>query len=122
MPHGDAHIWTALAYYIIGVAMLALAFKVWWTHPINRVFIFGPYLTTQGIKVVMMSWPLVALFGAFIFSCAVDHHVDWLVSRGAHDLVKWLHFFGVIEAVISWLTALVVIYLGGRAVVRLCQK
>lgn len=110
-----------MAYYIIGLSMLALAFTVWWTHPINRVFIFGPYLTTEGMRVVMMSWPLVGLFGAFIFSCALDHNVDWLVSNGRSSLTELLKLFGVVEAVISWITALIIVLIGGRSLVRLCR-
>lgn len=116
---GSAHIWTAGAYYIIGLALIGLAFSVWWTHPINRVFIFGRYLTEDGMRLVMMSWPMVLLFGAFIFSCAVDHHVDWLFhQRGHSKLGSAVRFFSIVEAVISWITALIILGLGGRAMVR----
>lgn len=118
MAHGDAHLWTAGAYFVIGLILIGLAFAVWFTHPVNRVFVFGPYLTERGMHVVMRSWPLVALFGAFIFSCAVDHAVEWLMMHGRPELHGALTFFSVIEAVISWFTALVMIWLGGRALVR----
>ena len=121
--HGSAHLWTAFAYYIIGLALLGMAFTVWWTHPVNRVFIFGRYLTPEGLRVVMMSWPMVALFGAFIFSCAVDHMIDWANTNGYPQHHSTIQFFSVVEAVISWVTALVVMYLGGRTLLRaLCRK
>lgn len=123
MPsHGGAHLWTAVAYYIIGFSMLAAAFSVWWTHPINRVFIFGRFLTPDGMRLVMMSWPMVALFGAFIFSCAVDHHVEYFYSHGNPELLNAVVFFSIVEAVISCLTAGIILWLGGRALVRLLWR
>lgn len=124
MEMGYAHLWTAFAYYVIGPAMIGTAFTVWWTHPINRVFIFGRYLTPDGMRLVMMSWPMVLLFGAFIFSCAVDHHAHWLYRNGSTAIgERALLFFSTVEAVISCLTALIILYLGGRAMVRLlCRK
>ena len=116
--HGSAHIWTAAAYYIIGAVLIAVAWKVWWTHPLNRVFLFGEYVTPAGVSLVMRHWPMVALFGAFIFSCAVDHHVEWLMMHGRPGLAPALKFFSVVEAVISWVTALSVLLIGGRALVR----
>lgn len=123
LGHGDAHLWTAGAYYIIGVVLIGLAFSVWWTHPVNRVFIFGRFLTEDGMRLVMMSWPMVLLFGAFIFSCAVDHHVEYLHSHGRPHLREAVVFFSIVEAVISGLTAIVILALGGRALWRLlCRK
>lgn len=123
MPgHGDAHLWTAGSYYIIGLVLIGLAFSVWWTHPVNRVFIFGRYLTQDGMRLVMMSWPMVLLFGAFIFSCAVDHHVEYLYSHGRPGLHSAFVFFSIVEAVIAGLTALVILFIGGRALWRLLQR
>lgn len=118
MAHGSAHLWTAFAYYIIGAALLGMAATVWWTHPVNRVFLIGRYLTPEGMKAVLMSQPLVALFGAFIFSCALDHHVEYFMQHGHPELAPALHFFSTVEAVISWATALIIVYLGGRALMR----
>jgi hypothetical protein len=123
LGHGEAHLWTAGFYYIIGLVLIGLAFSVWWTHPVNRVFIFGRYLTQDGMRLVMMSWPMVLLFGAFIFSCAVDHHVEYLHSHGRPRLRSAVVFFSIVEAVISGITAIVILALGGRALWRLlCRK
>lgn len=115
-PHtGNAHLYTALAYYLIGLAMIAVAIKVWWTHPVNRAFMFGPYVTPAGIAMLLRLWPFVALFGAFILSCALDHHADWLAARGliSYEIVDTL---GTIEAIISVFTALSICAALARAV------
>src|SRR5687767_6178564 len=107
-------LFTALAYYIIGGLLIYYAIKVWTTHPINRVFIFGDYLTAEGVRLVMAMWPLVILFGLFIFSCAAEHHIHWLWSHG-WERSRWvLLFMGWIEAVISLITAAVLVFLATR--------
>ena len=105
---GYAHFATACAYLFIGGALLHLAARMWFSHPINRVFIFGPYLTEEGLRAVLKSWPLVFLFGAFILSCAIDHGLDlWF---GGHRVVaRGLEIAAVSEAVISVFTALCVL-------------
>lgn len=118
---GDALIYTACAYYLIGLVMMVVAVSVWWTHPINRAFLFGPYLTEGGIRLLLHSWPFVFLFGAFIFSCAAEHHVHWLF---AHDLApaELVDLLGTIEAVISVFTALCVAWWAARAIWRRVWK
>ena len=111
----DPHLWTAGAYCVIGLLLILLALHVWWAHPLKRAFIFGPYLTETGARLVLHLWPLVFLFGAFIASCAADHAADslamvGLVSRSA------VNALGFVEAVISWWTAVSMVWLLARKV------
>ncbi len=106
IAHGHSALVTALAYYLIGGALIFVATKVLLTHPINRVFMFGDYLTPRGAGLVMSAWPLVSLTGLFVFSCAVEHHLHWLYNHGRPGVALLLLFMGWIEAAISAITAL----------------
>jgi hypothetical protein len=99
-----AHMATAFAYMVIGAVLLNLAAQMWFRHPVNRVFLFGPYLTEEGLRLVLKSWPMVFLFGAFILSCAIDHALD-LMAGGHRAHSPGLEIAAVTEAVISLFTA-----------------
>ncbi len=107
------HLLTAGAYYVIGATLIVVALRMWWRHPLRRAFVLGPYLTAAGVIFLMRIWPLMFLFGAFIFSCAVEHHADWLVVRGTLPPAV-MQPLGQLEAGISWLTALALLWLFGR--------
>lgn len=118
MSHfGDAYLWTSASYFVIGIALLVAAFTVWHTHPVNRVFLFGPYVTQAGIQLLMRYWPLVFLSGAFIFSCGIDHLIHWSYEHGQSSMSA-SRFFSIIEAVISGLMALCVLLIVARALLR----
>ena len=104
MVAGIAHLVTSLAYYVIGGVLIWLAMRLWFAHPVNRVFMLGEYLTEKGLRLVLRLWPFVFLFGAFIFSCGIDHTLDHFhresrISHMAFDAVA------ITEAVISLWTA-----------------
>lgn len=111
---GLAHLLTAFAYYVIGAILIYVAVKVWWTHPVNRAFLFGPYLTETGVRELLRLWPMTFMFGAFIASCAVDHNLDWLAMRGMAD-PRWVETAALVEAIISWGTALSLLLICLRA-------
>lgn len=104
-----AYLVTAVAYYVIGIVMIYVATRVLLAHPVNRVFIFGEYFTAEGVRAVIQHWPLVSLFGLFIFACGVEHHLHWLVNHGRPNLLILLEFMGWIEAGISVITAVAVV-------------
>jgi len=110
----DPHLWTAGAYCVIGLMLLAGALHIWWTHPVNRAFTFGPYLTEKGVRLVLRMLPLVWLFGLVIASCAVDHAAESMAMVG---MVPWpvVHVLGLFEAVVSWITALSMVWLAVRS-------
>lgn len=102
-------IFTAVAYYIIGLVLLAVAMSVLVTNPVNRVFVLGKYLTPEGARVLMQAWPLVFMFALFIFSCAVEHHLHWRYENGWETDYVYVLFMGWIEAGISLITAAIVL-------------
>lgn len=104
MTSSIAHLATAFAYLMIGVILLWISLKVWWTHPLNRAFRLGPYITEDGLRLVLSLWPFVFLFGAFILSCAIDHAAHFALEMGWLNHL-WRDFFAVIESVISLWTA-----------------
>lgn len=118
--HGNlAYLLTAIAYLIIGVPLVLLALRVWWTHPINRAIRYGPYITPAGLKVLLNNWPFVFLFGVFILACAIDHAGGWIYANGYGGTWLTAHELGVIagiEVAVSLLTALSVVWAG----VKLC--
>jgi len=114
---GNAHLYTALAYYVIGLVLLGVSIKIWWTHPVNRALIFGPYVTQEGMKLILRNWPFMAMFGAFILSCAFDHHADWLASRGTISYA-YVDILSIIEAMISVWTAGSMVFVALRAAWR----
>lgn len=114
MTHSAAHLYTAAAYYVIGAVLLVTGLRLFRTHPINRAFLLGPYLTEGGIRLVLAHWWLMLAFGAFILSCALEHHAEWLLSHGSWPSVitpALLDMLGEIEAIISVATAILVLAL-----------
>lgn len=114
MSHTSYLLITATAYYAIGMLLILVAAKMYSTHPVNRVFIFGHYLTEEGMRVVMRHWPLVSLFGLFIFSCAVEHHLHWYYYHEHESVIDYLVLAGWIEAGISTLTAVTLLLMTAR--------
>lgn len=119
MSHAsDALLITALAYYVIGLLLIVVAMNMYAVHPVNRVFIFGHYLTAEGMRVLLRHWPLVSLFGLFIFSCAMEHHLHWLHTHGKENIADVLLLAGWIEAGISVITATVLVWMAAQWGIR----
>lgn len=120
MMHETAfHLVTAVAYVVIGMPLVLIALRVWWTHPINRAIRYGPYITPAGLRVLLNNWPFVFLFGVFILACALDHGAEWLFNNGYGGtwlVIDHLNMLAGIEAAVSVLTALSVLWAG----VKLC--
>lgn len=112
--HGLSNLATAAAYYIIGSLLIYVAAKVYLTNPVNRVFIFGEYFTPLGVNILMACWPLVSLFGVFIFACAAEHNMHYLFVAGDAEMLLFMAFMGWVEAAISLITAAVVVYMAVR--------
>lgn len=109
MTPSDPLIWTAMAYYVIGGVVLLVSAAVLASHPVNRAFFLGAYFTPEGARILMKSWPMVSLFGLFIFSCAVEHHLHWMYEHGHPSTAIYVLFMGWIEAGISLITAFLVL-------------
>jgi hypothetical protein len=96
----DARIVTGVSLCLIGFIVLAFTFKVWFTHPLNRAFLLGPYLTPEGLKVVLRGWPTLFLLGALAIAAGVSRLAYWLQARdyAPDELAATL---GLIEASLS---------------------
>lgn len=108
-----SHLATAFGYLVIGGVLLELAFRLWNTHPVNRPFLFNGLLTERGVARLLKLWPLVFLFGAFILSCAIDHALDYIFD-GHRGHFPVLEAAAVAEAVITWVTAIVLVFVRVR--------
>lgn len=109
MIASDPMIFTAVAYYVIGITVLTVAMVLLSAHPVNRAFFLGNYFTPEGARLLMKSWPMVSLFGLFIFSCAVEHHLHWLYEHGHPSKAIYVLFMGWIEAGVSLITAFLIL-------------
>lgn len=106
----DARVVTGICQCLIGLIVLGFTVKVWWTLPINRAFLFGPYLTAEGIKVVLRGWPLLFLLGALALAGGITRFVYWLEGLGA-DLDQLAGLAGLVEASLSlWAAGALVIF------------
>jgi hypothetical protein len=106
----DARIVTAICLCLIGLIVTCFTVKVWWTHPVNRAFLFGPYLTQEGLRVILRGWPLLFLLGALALAGGFSRFVYWLRWQGASvdDLAGMA---GLIEAGLSlWAAGAMVIF------------
>lgn len=113
----DPRIITAVAYAIIGLSAITLALRIWWTHPINRVFSLGPYVTEAGLKALLRNVRTVFALGCFALASAASRFAYW--QAGVVDAkTSHSHFFGAIETAFAWWAAVCVII----AVVRTLRR
>ncbi len=106
----DARIITAICLWVIGCIVTGFTLKVWWTPPVNRAFLFGPYLTEAGLRAILLGWPLLFLLGALALAGGFSRFVYWLRWRGAaaDELAATA---GLIEAALSlWAAGALVIF------------
>lgn len=96
----DARVVTGACQCLIGFIVIGFTIKVWWTHPANRAFLFGPYLTQDGLRLILRGWPLLFLLGALALAGGVTRFVYWLQGLGA-DLNDIAGMAGLVEASLS---------------------
>lgn len=108
----DARIVTALSLWTIGGLVWALTLRVWWTAPINRAFLFGPYLTPDGVRLVLRGWPMLFLLGAVAIAGGLGRFAYWLQARGAVSS-ELATVAGIVEAALSlWAAGTMVMFTG----------
>lgn len=108
---------TASCFVAIGAIFIWFALRVWRTHPINRVFSLGPFVTEEGLRLLLSSVGTLFSIGLWLLSAGVARFSYWL--RWNHHLASEIaNFLGIIEAVFSlWAAGCVII-----AAWRLCRK
>lgn len=103
----DARIVTATSLWVIGAIVTGFALRVWGTQPVNRAFLFGPYLTPDGLRLILRGWPTLFLLGATALAGGFGRFAYWLKGRGSGDELAALT--GVIEAIVTTFAAATVL-------------
>ena len=113
----DPRFVSAAALLLIGLALVGFVIRVWMTHPVNRVFLVGKYVTTDGLELVLKNLPTVFALGLFALTAAlakVAYAKRWAGSLGDHPA----DFLGTLEAIFSiWAAGCVLLAVG-----RLCRR
>ena len=113
----DPRFISAAAFIIIGLCIIFFVARVWMTHPINRVFKVGPYVTEEGLRLMLSHLPTIFSLGLFSLAAGLAKGAYALRWRGNYN-GNWADLFGLIEAIFAvWAASCVIV-----AVVRLCRK
>lgn len=67
----DFRLVSAIALLIIGFCFLMFSLRIWLTHPVNRVFTIGPFVTEAGLQLVLRHIPLVFILGVYALATAL---------------------------------------------------
>jgi hypothetical protein len=101
----------------MGVVMIYFVIRVWLTHPVNRVFYLGSFVTEKGLELILRNCPTIFGMGLFFLSAAsakMAYTLRWANQQGG----DFADFFGAIEAAFAvWAASCVTI-----ATVRLCRR
>ena len=76
---------TAGCLILIGAAFIYRALQVWWMPLSQRVILFEPYLTPEGLKRMLKLWPLVFIFGSLLLVGGVSKLVFWMGWNDGDD-------------------------------------
>ena len=82
----DLRIVSAGALLVIGFCFLMFSLRIWMTHPVNRVFTIGPFVTEAGLQLVLRHIPLVFILGLYALSTSL---ADVAYYGRAHWGVPW---------------------------------
>lgn len=113
----DPRFVSAAALFLIGLALVGFVVRVWMTHPVNRVFLIGRYVTADGLELILKNLPTVFALGLFSLTAAiakVAYALRWAGTLSGHPA----DFIGTLEAMFSVWAACCVL-LGVR---RLCRE
>lgn len=114
----DPRIVSGTCLLLIGLVLSAFVIRVWMTHPVNRVFLVGRFVTEDGLKLLLRNLPTAFACGLFAISMGAAKlaYVDqgFEGNPANHPAV----FFGTVEASFAvWAAVCVTI-----VVARLCRK
>ena len=103
----DPRILTGIALLVVGISATVLAMRIWWTHPINRVFSIGPFVTEKGLKALLRHSGTIYALGVFAIVSALSRlafvglRYGWVAPRLAY-------LMGLFEALFATWAALAV--------------
>lgn len=105
------------AFLLVGVIVCGFVIRVWITHPVNRVFLVGDYITGKGLRFLLNNLPTVFALGLAAISAGIAKFA--YAARWTGDSMgSAADFFGTIEAIFTvWAAGCVCI-----AAWRLCRK
>ena len=88
----DLRIVTGPAMLVIGGLILLLAYRLWWLHPINRVFRIGPFVTERGLRALLDMRQVFLAIGAFLTAQGAASVVFWAFAGGdvQHGATRFL--------------------------------
>jgi hypothetical protein len=113
----DPRLISAAALAVIGLVLIWFVIRVWLTHPINRVFVLGPFVTENGLRVLLNNCPTILAVGLFALTAAAAK-LAYALRWANHGNESVADFFGAAEAAFAiWAAGCVLI-----AAVRLCRK
>lgn len=114
----DPRFISAIALLLIGLSLIGFVVRVWLTHPVNRVFIVGPFVTEDGLRLLLRNLPTGFALGLFALAAGlakIAYAARWSGNETGENLAD---FFGIVEAVFAvWAAGCVLVTL-----VRLCRK
>ena len=75
----------------MGGCHLFVAARLWFVHPLNRVFRLGPFVTEAGIRAVINMRMTLLSYGSSLTTYGLASCVFWFSDRGVFDpLVQFL--------------------------------
>lgn len=114
----DPRIVVACCFYVVGISAIGLALRIWWTHPINRVFNLGPFVTPAGLEFLLRYLTLgIFALGLFALSAGAAKHAYWAsdLDCGTAEIAR---FFGFLEMLFALGGAGFVAFIVGRIWLR----
>jgi uncharacterized membrane-anchored protein len=91
---------TAICFVIIGAVLITLAFRLWFMPKWKRAIVFEPYLTTDGLRLLLWGWPVIFVLGFFTLLAGVSkwfYYARWWGEVGTDAA----NFVGSLEALVA---------------------
>ena len=105
----DPRFVSAGALIVIGAILCGFIIRVWNTHPINRVFVLGPYVTQAGQALLLKNLPTVFAIGLGVIAAGgakIGYALRWHGQAGG----DWADHLGIIEMVfLLWAAGCVIV-------------
>lgn len=105
----DPRFVTGISTITIGLFIIAIPLRLWFIHPINRVFKLGPFITEAGFRAVLENRPTFFAIGLYLLLNGASRVFYGLQSVG-YVSDNFVNVVGGAEALLSiWAGVLTVI-------------